>query len=138
MTTYLLQVEKALPLLQKVIHTIGAGGRCSFEGDLSKIDLDDVHGIVRRSGPGASSTVIIPLNAETISQILPDLLNRIGLRKNVLHIEIEKEGKLLFAAYDQFDEDCVWISEVVGIEFLESLKRDGVITEYKLNPYGAA
>ena len=76
--------------------------------------------------------MILPLDADTVDIIIRQIFPRVGLYRKVWHILIEKDDALVFAAYDRFHPDCVWVSRSVGEDLLKQLVEDQVIREYKL------
>jgi hypothetical protein len=76
---------------------------------------------------GHSDRVVIPLDPATIQRILDQILTEGLLREGMEHIEIERDGKLEFGAYDHFHPRCVGVGPGVPIEVLEELVSQGTI-----------
>jgi hypothetical protein len=133
---------KASLLLKMVLEKFCGGAYVSFEGDLSQLNMRDLRDhsftptevLKRNTLQPLLDFVIIPLDADTTEILLKRVLPRVGLRARVTHIQIEKEGKLLFGAYDNFDADCVWFHSSVGTEFLDSLVACAAIRKYTFRP----
>lgn len=73
--------------------------------------------------------LLIPLTAEKIKKIIPLFTENGHLGFEVLHLQIESQGTLQFAAYDHF---CpVFFGDQISIEMLETLKQNQVIQDYQ-------
>jgi hypothetical protein len=113
--------------LSAVLCELAGDTHVSFEGDLRGLRILDF--------PGASSTettvlkrntiwppqdfVVLPLEASSINPILAAICNHVPRR--VIHIQIEKSGRLAFGAYDNFDPDCLFLGDAVPSGFLDVL-----------------
>ncbi len=114
---YRLVVRHPMKLLAAILDEFRGDGRLSLEGDLSQCDLRGISvvanepiGVLRRNTLYPQQDfVVLPLDADTPELIKRQILPRVGIRNRVIHLPIEKGGKLVFAAYDPFDPDCVWI-----------------------------
>jgi hypothetical protein len=62
---------------------------------------------------------ILPLE----SDVVPNILRAIGgtIPHSILHIQIEKDGKLAFAAYDNFHPECIYFGEAISANLIERL-----------------
>jgi hypothetical protein len=49
----------------------------------------------------------------------------------VTHVQIERHGSLVFAAYDNFHPDCVWVVGRINEQILEDLREAGILSAYK-------
>ncbi len=52
--------------------------------------------------------------------------------RKILHIQIEKSGRLEFGAYDNFHPDCVCIGSGVPAGLIQGLATEGVIERRKI------
>jgi hypothetical protein len=142
-TSFSLDVKRPIELVGALISHFGAGGRMSLEGDLSQLDET-----VRATGSNKEGLklrrntisprqdfLIVELDDETIPLIRQRVLPSVGLNSRVIHLQIENGGKLVFGAYDNFDRECVWVSEVVGVDLLDRLVADGILRSFKTNPH---
>jgi hypothetical protein len=48
----------------------------------------------------------------------------------IVHVQIERQGRLAFVSCDRFHEDCVWVSETVPDTFLAELVKSRVLYSY--------
>ena len=122
---------------------LGVGGQLSLEGDLSKLDAsmkligssEESSKLRRHTISPRQDFVILPLDDESIQLIEKRVLHLVGLRSRVIHVQIEQAGKLVFGSYDNFHRDCVWVSEVVGVDLLERMVTEFVLRSFKRNPH---
>lgn len=128
-------------LLDEMMRLLAGGARISFEGDLRHYTLAKIRGAtVTESGPLRRNTiaprqdfVVVPLEVETIPMIWRALPGRVPW--NVIHVLIERDGKLAFAAYDHFDPDGgIVCSTTLPEGFLERLRLERVIDSYAPTP----
>ena len=141
-TTMALDVRHPIELVRALILHLGAGGHLSLEGDLSQ--LDESVKAIGRTKEGfklrhntispRQDILVLPLDDKSIPLIEKRVLPNVGLNSRVIHVQIEKAGKQIFGAYDKFHSECVWVSEVVGVDVLERLVADGVLRSFIPNP----
>ena len=67
----------------------------------------------------AQDFAILPLESATV----PDIVRAIGgtIPHGILHVQIEKFGKLAFAAYDNFHPECLYFGERISADLIERL-----------------
>jgi len=126
-------------LLIAMMKTLAGNAHISFEGDLSRCvfppELDRSESetaILRRQTIApVQDFVLLRLEPETIQPILGTVLPESRFMKHVIHIQIEKDGVLQFAAYDNFHRDCVECGPGVPRELLERLRLSGVLRSYE-------
>jgi hypothetical protein len=142
MQTFRVDVRHPVEFLGAVIDAFGEAARISFEGDL------DVLRQVRLPGASEGETAalrrgtttpsqdfrVIPLSREVVPSLLA-VLPRVGLRSNVLHVQVEQAGQLVFGAYDHFGPSTVWVSQSFGMSRLDALLQQGVIRSVSLTPH---
>lgn len=136
---YHLDVAQPIRLMERILVRFAGNARLSLEGDLSRGDAGGVPVLSRQ--PDAllpSHTLhperdfwILPVEPDTVDAIAVKLLPRIGLRQRVWHVQMEKEGRRVFAAHDGFDRDGVWVAGQVAGEFITSLVKTGAIRGYR-------
>ncbi len=56
------------------------------------------------------------------------------LVKKVVHVQIEKGGRLELGIYDQFHPDSSWLGEAFSAELLDSLKAKTVVRSWERAP----
>ena len=138
MDGYFLIVKYSLTLFERLLDQFCGNAHISFEGDLSQCDLRGIS-LVNREPTGVLKRntlqpkldfIILPIDEDTIQTLKRQILPRIGIHKRVIHAQIEKDGKLVFGAYDNLHPDCVWISKDVPDQFLQELVDSNSIKEY--------
>jgi hypothetical protein len=137
---YRLVVKKPIELLDVLLCIFKEQAKISFEGDLSSCSFEEIPGtrtqpvepLVRSTIYPKQDFVIIPIMASTLEIIRKKVLPQVGLRKNVLHVLISKNDKLVFWAYDCFDQDCVGLSLSVPENQVMALCEKGILKEYKI------
>jgi len=113
----------------------------SFEGKLSDTDLGKIAGasfsetqvLKRNTTSPRLDFVILPLTPTTVTAIEKAVVSKIAFRGNrgIIHVQIEKRGRLAFVACDQFHEDCVWVSSDVSASVLADLVKKRVLHSYQ-------
>jgi hypothetical protein len=139
MDGYILEVNEPIKLLKAIIDMFYGNAYISMEGRLKANDFSFINGISkepteilkRNTIEPRQDFIIFPLEADTKEIIKQKVLSQIGLRKNIDHILVQKDGKLVFAAYDNFDSECVWIMEEVTEKWLEELHQQDILKSFK-------
>ena len=59
-----------------------------------------------------ASNFLLTLTPETVPEIENAIVSKVAFKDyaGIVHVQIERQGRLAFVAYDQFHEDCVWVS----------------------------
>ena len=70
--------------------------------------------------------LVLRLEPELADRIFSQV-SRIGLREDIVHVQIEKGGRLELTAYDNFHPECVVTGPAVPAELLLELQAAGVI-----------
>jgi hypothetical protein len=115
--------------------------RISFEGQLSHTQLAKIAGasfsetqVLRRNTTWPRMDfLILPLTPTTVTALEKAVVSNITFKGNrgIVHVQIEKQGHLVFVACDQFHEDCVWVSSDISASVLEDLVEKRVLHSYK-------
>jgi hypothetical protein len=108
-------VRNPIAFLSTIVETVYGDAQVSFEGNLSQLDLRNIAPLAtkptdllpRNTLQPELDFVILPVEADTKDVLVQHILPRIGLRTRVVHVEFAKAGKIVMAAYDNFDPDCV-------------------------------
>jgi hypothetical protein len=118
----------------------GNGARISFEGSLSHSELFTIEGAsfeetpLLRRGTTAPPLdfVVLPLTVENVPTIQKAIGSKIAFNgsKGIVHVQIEKDSAMAFAAYDNFHEDCVVAYRAVPAALLERLVESRVLYSY--------
>ena len=125
------QVRDKGQLLLALMKELEGNAHISIEGDLRALRL--------ATYPGASTDptdvlkpirfgtdfVVLPLEHSTSEKIYAALGGRVP--KNIVHVQIEKNGVIQFGAYDHFHPECIAFGSAVSQTVVESLVSNGVI-----------
>ncbi len=87
----------------------------SLEGDLSKCNLSHLEGVSgeetsalrRHTAYPKQDFVVIPLSEATMELILAAVLPDNRYMKDIIYIQIESQGSLVFGTYDNFHRECI-------------------------------
>jgi len=117
------------------------GGRMSLEGNLAQTEVMRLDGVVQyETGVLKRATtepkldfVILPLFPTTVDAIERAIRSKIGFGgyRGIIHAQIESHGKLVFAAYDNFHRDCVYVGTQISSELLDRLVETKVLRNYQ-------
>jgi len=105
----------------------------SFEGDLGGCKLSGISGatftatavLERKTLSPIQDFVVVPLEPSTEQKIMASIGGTIP--ESILHILIEKHGRLEFAAYDNFHPECIYFGSGVSPAFLDSMASQGLL-----------
>ena len=126
---YLIDARDKPALLAATMKTLAGDARISFEGNLSRVDFgsiagtsnEETHILKRNTIEPLQDFVVLPLEPESVASILRALSFGGALSDDILHVQIEKAGRLEFGAYDNFHPDCVVACEGVLVPVLRHL-----------------
>jgi hypothetical protein len=114
------------------------GGRMSLEGDLSRCAFpDDI--VLGRGEEGALRRntltprldfIVLRLEPDTIPLIVKEMMAA-GLRRAIIHVQIDHGGVLQLGAYDNFYPGCVVTGPGVSPALLTELHSAGILRDYK-------
>jgi hypothetical protein len=138
-TSYRLVTRHSIDLLAAMIDSFNGNAHLFLEGDLRYFRSEQFQFLrnepndllVRNTIWPLQQFVIIPLENETVHIIKRHVLNCVGIRNRVLHILMEKQGQLVFAAYDCFDPDLVMVTHTDN-SFLDALITRKAIWSYRV------
>lgn len=138
---YWLFVRDAARVLNHFMTALAGDARVSFEGDIAHLRFPlmlkpspcETAVLHRQSLVPRLEFVTLPLEAATVQPIL-DLVAPGGrLIPQVVHVQIEKKGRLEFAAYDRFADDAVTCGGgTTPVRTLWHLERTGAIERWTL------
>jgi hypothetical protein len=125
--------------LHRLMSELAGRARMSLEGDLSKCHFTDDHVVARDEDLVLKRStlsprlgfVILKLEPEAVAALFKQVIAA-GLKKNIIHVQIERNGSLQLGAYDNFHPDCVVTGPEVSAELLEKMKISGVVRSFGL------
>jgi hypothetical protein len=111
----------------------------SFEGMLSHTELAQMEGVGHEESDVLKRSTlqpkrdfrILPLTPQNVSAIVKAITSKIAFgNRGIIHVQIERNGKMAFAAYDNFDRECVVAYPAVSSASLDELTMTGVLRNY--------
>jgi hypothetical protein len=132
-----IRVKKPVLLIESIIRELHGNAYLSLEGDLAEIyranirifSEEETSLLKRQIKQMQAGFIILAINDDTKDEILR-ILPAIGIKKKVVHIQIEKDGELMFGAYDNFE--FVGMSAQVSEDTLNRFIQRGIIKSYTL------
>ena len=107
MLHYVLYEKDSIGLIQAMLDPLCGDAYLSLEGHLAGV-IEILASITNMPVPGlrkqivepAHDHAVIPLEWRTLSTIRDELLPSCGVGRNVIHVEIAKDGRWQFGGYD--------------------------------------
>jgi|SRR5580700_10134417 hypothetical protein len=130
------KVQDKRRLLLAMMEELAGGSHISFEGNLRGLTLLNIPGV--SAEPTAALTrstlwprqdfVIVPLEPS----MGPKIITAIGgtVPRAIIHIKIEKDGQLQFAAYDNFHSECIHFGSAVKEGAIQLLVSKNIMRPY--------
>jgi hypothetical protein len=108
----------------------------SFEGDLNGTALNRATGASSDETPALKRNtlwpeqdfIILPLETETVRPIMAAIGATVPRR--IVHIQIEKNGRLELGLYDNFSPKGMFFGSAVTPALIESLQNEGVLSPW--------
>ena len=77
--------------------------------------------------------MVVSLTPDRLEQLKNKLVGPgvFGSNGDVIHTQVESEGKLVFGAYDNFHKDCVVACEPISEAFLDELVKRGMLRSFR-------
>jgi hypothetical protein len=108
----------------------------SFEGDLSGTALvgatgasgDETKALKRNTLWPKQAFVVLPLEAETVDLIMGAVGGTVP--RSILHIQIEKDGRLELGLYDNFAPKGMFFGPALTPSFFGTLRNEGVLSPW--------
>ena len=129
-------------LLTAMMRALAGDAQVSFEGDLSRCVFpselvaanDETAILTRQTMRPRQDFVVLRLESRTVQPILDSVLPDGRLMKDIVHVQIQKGGRLQFGSYDNFDPDCIVTYDGISAEQLNALQESGVIRSWQPVP----
>jgi len=76
--------------------------------------------------------LVMPLTLELLPAIERVINSKVAFSRNlgIIHVQIETDGEIAFAAYDQFDEGCVTASSALPVTRFKKLVEERVLHSF--------
>jgi hypothetical protein len=135
---YWIKVWRKKEFLRRVMMELSGAAQLSLEGDLSRgrfpesmvIGKDETPVLKRSTVDPVLDFLRLSLEPETVEPIF-DAIMALGLRKAIIHLQIERGGVLQLGAYDHFHPDCVISGPGISASFLSELRSAKVVREFE-------
>jgi hypothetical protein len=133
-------------LLKAALSLLAGNSHISFEGDLSKCVFpealqpsgDETSALRRQTLAPRQDFIVLDLSPSSIQPVLDILFTEKRYSKDIIHIQIEKDGLLQFGSYDNFHDECiVCFPPSFTPEQLEQLRGVGAIRSWSVPHVGA-
>ena len=123
--------------LHRLMVELAGEAKMSLEGDLSRcrftdelvISRDEIGILKRGTLWPRQDFIVLRLVPQTIAPIFKEVMAA-GLKRAIIHVQIERGGVLELGAYDNFHPDCVGTGPGVGRALLDELKSKNVIRDF--------
>lgn len=135
--------QRPLLLFAMMRALVSDASKISFEGRLSQTDLAKLEGVTDQESDVLKRAtlqpqldfLVLPLTQENIPTITRAIASKIAFgSKGIIHVQIASRGKMAFAAYDNFDQDCTVAFSAVPSTLLDELVKTRVLRSYKPVP----
>jgi hypothetical protein len=137
---YKLDIRDRPPLLVAIMQACaGSGSKISFEGYLSTTELTQLEDVASEETPLLKRAtlwpkldfLVLPLTEQTFSAIKKAIISKIAFgERGIVHVQIEKNGQIAFAAYDNFQHGWVAADTPISTTLLEDLIQTRVLRGY--------
>lgn len=115
------------------MELLAGNAHVSFEGNLNGLAFSTLPGISESETETLKRSTLWPKQDFVVVQLedstIRPVISAIGgnVPKAIIHVQIEKAGRLQFGAYDNFQPGCVSFGDAVSPVDLENLVSDGVL-----------
>jgi hypothetical protein len=131
---HIVDVRQPAPFLRRIMRELAGDARLSLEGTFSGASFQGEAIVSREPNDILKRNTTAPVLEFLLLRLQPELvdgifsqISRIGLREDIVHVQIEKGGRLELVAYDNFHPQCVVTGPAVPAEVLAELQAAGVI-----------
>jgi hypothetical protein len=130
------KVRDKRKFLLAVLRQLAGAAFVSIEGDLSGTSLVRVSGasgdeselLKRNTLWPKQDFILLPLEVETVEQIVAAVGGTVP--SGILHIQIQKDGRLEFGSYDNFSPNGMFLGPALTPSFINRLRTDGVLSPW--------
>jgi hypothetical protein len=131
---HVVDVRQPAAFLRRVMRGFTDDARLSLEGTFDSAAFPAEAILGREPTEALKRNTVAPVLDFLVLRLEPELaerifaqVSRIGLREDIVHVQIEKGGRLELAAYDNFHPQCVVTGPGVPVELLAELQAAGII-----------
>ncbi len=124
--------------LHRLMRELAGKSTISLEGDLSQtqppedliVRYDRVAALHRNTMWPKQDFIVLQLAPEHVGRIYEQVMAA-GLKRAIIHVQIERKGVLELAAYDNFHPDCTTTGPGVSVALLYELKAAKVVRDFE-------
>ena len=133
-----IEVRKKTEFLHRLMLELAGNAHLSLEGDLSRCWLTDdlapnrneTAVLKRNTTAPVQDFVVLRLTRETVDPIFKQVVAA-GLKRAIIHVQIERDGVLELGAYDHFQRECVVVGPGISPALLDELTKTNVLWGFK-------
>lgn len=126
--------------LHRLMIEMAGDATMSLEGDLSRcrftddvvLSHDETNMLKRNTITPKQDFIVLRLRPETVAPIFKQVMAA-GLKRAIIHVQIERNGVLELGAYDNFDPVCVVTGPRINIELLNELTSKNVLRNFRVS-----
>jgi hypothetical protein len=124
-------IRQQMPL-KKAVHYRPTAETVLELAKIAGASLNETEVLKRNTPSPRMDFVVLPLTPGTAPEIEKAIVSKAAFKDQtgIVHVQIERQGRLAFVACDNFHEDCVWVSEAVPATFLAELVKNQVLYSY--------
>ncbi|MBZ5547958.1 MAG: hypothetical protein LAO22_08305 [Acidobacteriia bacterium] len=138
-----LNVRDKADFLHRLMVELAGNAYMSLEGDLSSCRLtddlvatrDETTILKRNTLAPKQDFVVLRLTPETVAPIFKQVMAA-GLKRAIIHVQIERSGVLELGAYDHFHHECVVTGPGISLALLDELENTNVLRGFKVAASG--
>lgn len=130
--------------LHRLMEELAGDARISLEGDLSLcrftedliVSREETDVLRRNTLWPRQDFVVLRLTPKTVAPIFKQVMAA-GLKRAIIHVQIERNGVLELGAYDNFHPECVVTGAGVSAALLSELKSNAVLRDFAVAAVGS-
>ena len=118
---------------------LAGNARMSVEGNLSRCQFEDGVVVIREETAILKRNTLAPTQDFAVLRLVPEAVPAIfkqvmaaGLNRAIIHVQIERDGVLELAAYDNFYPESLFTGPSVSPALLSELKNTNVLREFRV------
>ena len=132
----LYKVRDKRAFLKAALEGLAGSAFVSFEGNLKGTGLLDLAGASVEETPALKRNtvrprqdfVVLPLDAQTVGRMMAAVGGTVP--RSILHIQVEKQGRLELGMYDNFAPNGIFLGPAVTRTFIETMKNGGLLSAW--------
>jgi hypothetical protein len=130
------KVRDKRAFLIAAMQELAGTAHISLEGDLTSTTVlrvtgasgDETAALKRNTLSPRQDFVVLPLEGDVVKTISAAIGGTVP--RSILHIQIEKDGRLELGMYDNFDPEASFFGSRLTPEFFDRLSSNGILKEW--------